>query len=73
MKFWAYRHTNGSIHVKTYRDDMPNARASIDDAFESDFVEDVLDPFPADNRAEAEQMAKHALLIICETRREVNS
>lgn len=61
MKFWAYRHTNGSIQVKAYREDMPNARASIDDAFESDFVEDVLDPFPADNRAEAEQIAKLAL------------
>lgn len=40
---------------------MPNARASIDDAFDSDFVEDVLDLFPANNRAEAEQIAKIAL------------
>jgi hypothetical protein len=61
MKFWAYRHINGSIRVKAYRDDMPNARASVDDAFESDFVEDVLDPFPANNRAEAEQIARLAL------------
>lgn len=61
MKYWAYRHISGSIHLKAYRDDMPNARASVDDAYDSDFVEDVLEPFAADNRAEAEQIAKMAL------------
>lgn len=61
MKYWAYRHTNGSIHVKSYRDDLPYAKASIDDAYESDFVDDVLDPFEAKDRAEAEQIAKQRL------------
>jgi hypothetical protein len=61
MKFWAYRHTNGSIHVKGYRADLPNARTSIDDAFESDFVDDVLDPFDAASRQEAEQITKTRL------------
>jgi hypothetical protein len=32
MKYWAYRHINGGIHLKAYRDDLPNARASIEDA-----------------------------------------
>lgn len=61
MKYWAYRHINGSIHVKSYRNDLPNARASIDDAFESDFVDDVIDPFEAGSRLEAEQVAKARL------------
>lgn len=58
MKFWAYRHINKTIHVKSYRADMPNARASIDDAYESDFVEDIIEPFEASGRAEAEVIAK---------------
>lgn len=61
MKFWAYRHIDGGIHVKAYRGDLPNARAAVDDAYDSDFVEDVLEPFPADSRGEAEQIAKLAL------------
>lgn len=61
MKYWAYRHINGSVHVKSYREGLPNAKASIDDAFESDFVEDILDPFEAANRTEAEQIAKQQL------------
>lgn len=60
-QFWAYRHINGSIHVRQYRADLPNARESIDDAFESDFIDDVLDPFPAHDRAEAERIAKMKL------------
>jgi len=61
MQFWAYRHVDGGIHVKTYRADAPNAKAAIDDAFESDFVDDVLDPFEANDRAQAEQIAKQKL------------
>jgi hypothetical protein len=61
MKFWAYRHINGSIHVKGYRADLPNARESINDAFESDFVDDVIDPFEAVSRQEAERIAKAKL------------
>lgn len=61
MQFWAYRHTNGSIHVKTYRADATHTKAAIDDAFESDFVDDVLDPFEAENRTQAEQIAKQRL------------
>jgi hypothetical protein len=58
MKFWAYKHINGSVHVKGYRADLPNARASIDDAFESGFVDEVLDPFEAENRNAAEGIAR---------------
>lgn len=61
MKYWAYRHIDGGIHVKAYRDDVPNARASVDDAYDSSFVKDVLEPFPANDRAEAEKIAKLAL------------
>lgn len=61
MKFWAYRHTNGSIHVKRYFSDAPHARASIEDACESNFVDDVLDPFEAESREDAERIAKQRL------------
>lgn len=59
MLFWAYRHIDGGIHVKRYAGNFP--RASVDDAYESEFVEDVLEPFDAVSRVEAEQVAKLAL------------
>lgn len=61
MKYWAYRHTDGGIHVKAYREDAPHVRDSVDDAYDSPFVKHVLEPFPANDRAEAEQIAKLAL------------
>ena len=50
--FWAYRHINGHIQVRKYYD-----RLGIEDALDSDFVEDVAGPYPAHNRKEAEQIA----------------
>lgn len=61
MKYWAYRHIDGGIHVKAYREDAAHARASVDDAYDSPFVEDVLEPYPANDRQEAEKIAKLAL------------
>jgi len=52
-KFWAYKHVNGTVHLKNYRD--PDA---IEDAFESDFVADVMNVFEAENRAKAEEKAR---------------
>ena len=47
--WWGYRHTSGSVQAKRYFDD----RASIQDAYESDFVREVIEPFPAESRDEA--------------------
>jgi hypothetical protein len=56
--FWAYRHINGGVHLKNYWGNHD----AIDDAYDSDFVDDVLEPFTAPNRAEAEIIAKDRLL-----------
>ena len=61
MKYWAYKHINGSIHVRGYRDDLPNARVSIDDAYDSSFVDHVLEPYEAEDRPAAEAHAKTIL------------
>lgn len=61
MQFWAYRHVDGGIHVRAYRADGSKTQDAINDAFESDFVDDVLDPFEAENREQAEQIAKQKL------------
>lgn len=52
---------NGGLHLKMYREDMPNARASIDDAYESGFVAEVIEPFEADSRQQAEEIVKARL------------
>lgn len=51
-QWWAYRHINGHIQVRRYYD-----RAGIEDALDSDFVEDVAGPYTAENRAKAEEVA----------------
>lgn len=52
VKFWAYRHVNGKISVKRFTD-----QDAVEDAYDSNFVDSVLDPYPAKNRLEAEQIA----------------
>lgn len=54
MKYWAYKHVNGTLHLKVFRGDT----ASIDDAFDSPFVDDVMDIFEAATREEAQQQVK---------------
>lgn len=64
MKFWAYRHVNGGIHVKSYWGKMTDdSDPDLDDAFESPFVDKVLYPYEAENREEAEKIAKDRLKV----------
>lgn len=46
--WWGYLHINGSVQVKRYFDER-----DLDDAYESDFVDLVIHPFPADGRTDA--------------------
>lgn len=48
-QWWGYRHVLGSVQAKRFFGD----RASINDAYESDFVAQVVEPFDADSREEA--------------------
>jgi len=48
-QWWGYRHTSGSVQAKRFWGDC----ASIEDAYDSDFVADVVEPFEADSRNEA--------------------
>jgi hypothetical protein len=59
MKFFAYRHVNRGIKVRRY--DLPFGKEVLGDAEESDFVDEVLQPYEAANRAEAEMIAKKKL------------
>jgi hypothetical protein len=57
-QWWGYRnHQSGTIQVKRYWDD----RASIEDAYESDFVAEVVEPFVAGTRDEALKIAAERL------------
>jgi hypothetical protein len=58
FRWWGYRHTSGSIHVRRYFDD-----GSIEDARESPFCEQVVDPFECDSRAEAVRIVTTATRI----------
>lgn len=51
-QWWAYRHINGGIHVKSF-----TLQDDLESAYDSDFVDEVLDPYPAENRAKAEEVA----------------
>jgi hypothetical protein len=61
MKYWAYKHQDGGIHLKVYREGLLHGRASVDDAYDSPFVDDILEPFDANSREEAERLAKQRL------------
>ena len=51
-KWWAYRHIYGGIKVKLF-----TGQDAIEDAYDSNFVDEVLDPYPAKDRNEAESIA----------------
>lgn len=57
MKYWAYRHINGHASVKVFRGD----KTTIDDAYESPFVYDVLEPYESASRDTAVRYAKENL------------
>ena len=57
QKYWAYKHINGSIKVKSFWPNSKGNDPAIEDAYDSDFVSRVLDPYPAKDRAEAEAIA----------------
>lgn len=48
MMWYGYMHVSGSIHLKRYNDS-----GDIDEARESDFVEQVYGPFAAKTQSEA--------------------
>lgn len=54
--WWGYLHINGSVQVKRYFDER-----DLDDAYESDFVDLVIQPFPADGRADALEKAHNKI------------
>lgn len=62
-KWWAYKHKNGEIHVKHYR-----SEADMDEALESDFVDDITGPFEADTVEQANEEAKKNLAASIETK-----
>jgi len=47
--WWGYRHQSGTVQAKRFFGD----RASINDAYESDFIIEVVEPFAAGTREEA--------------------
>jgi hypothetical protein len=52
IQWWAYLHTNESVHVKRYYN-----KADLEEALESDFVKDVFGPFEAETRNVASVIA----------------
>jgi hypothetical protein len=58
MTYWAYRHINGTIKVEQFID-----ADSLDAAYESDFVDEILDPFKAESHKQAEQIAREELSV----------
>lgn len=46
--WWGYRHTSGTLQAKRYFD-----KRDIEEALESDFVDQVVHPFQAKDREEA--------------------
>lgn len=62
MKFWAYRHQSGHIHLKRYWEDRASKDAVLD-AYDSPFVDDVAEPFEAKDRQDAERIAREKLAL----------
>lgn len=54
--WWAYRHINGDWFFRRYLDE-----GDLEDAHDSDFVDTVIPPFPADTREDA---VRHVFLIV---------
>lgn len=57
MKWWGYRHVDGSIHAKRFFENR-----DIQEADESDFVAATTSPFEADNREEAIELIIEATM-----------
>ncbi len=57
--WWGYIHINGSIQVKRYFD-----KRDIEEANESSFVNNVINPFSANNREEAIKYMEGQKLLI---------
>jgi hypothetical protein len=53
-KWWGYRHSNRSYHVKLYFSEV-----DIEDAKTSPYVEQVYGPFEAENREDALEKLKY--------------
>ncbi len=56
LKWWGYRHVNGSVHTKRYF-----SQEDLDEAHESSFCEEVHGPFEAANGDEARNINFAAL------------
>ena len=54
-RYWAYLHVAGHIKVKRYDEEF--GKDDIGQAEESDFVDYVIGPYVAENRADAERIA----------------
>lgn len=48
QKWWGYRHESGSVQAKPFFN-----QADLDDAYESPFVVQVVEPFDCDGREQA--------------------
>lgn len=53
QKWWGYRHTNSSVQAKLFW-----GQADLDDAYESPFCAQVVQPFEAGSRDEALQIVE---------------
>jgi hypothetical protein len=52
-KWWGYKHISGTYQAKRYFD-----QRDLDNAYESDFVQEIVQPFDAGNRDEALEYIK---------------
>lgn len=53
IKWWGYLHSNGSVQVKRWFGDHADYTT---DCYGNDFVVEVVQPFEADSREEAERI-----------------
>ncbi len=56
MKFWGYKHTSGTHHVRRFIE--PTGEAVVADAHSSPFAAIVIDPFDAHDIADARSTLK---------------
>jgi len=55
--WWGYKHINGNYQAKKYWGD----KRDLEDAYESDFVDVVIEPFEAKDRKEALHIIKEQI------------